>query len=108
MDGTTLRQRLQADKAKQKLDPKMITTGQRYYAMLRNTYASTEHAQQRLKVVDPSLSVNPVLMKAMVLNQNKSQNNRGAIIGWMGTATSVNQKEPKTLQKSSPIQEFIT
>ena len=108
VDGMTLRQRLQADKAKQKLDPKMITTGQRYCAMLRNTYASTEHAQQRLKVVDPSLSVNPVLMKAMVLNQNKSQNNRGAIIGWMGTATSVNQTEPKTLKKSSPIQEFIT
>jgi hypothetical protein len=47
-------------------------------------------------------------MKAMVLNQNKNQNNRGAIIGWMGTATSVNQKEPKTLKESSPIQEFIT
>ena len=102
VEGMTLRQRLHHDKAAQKTDPKGIITGQRYYAMLKDQYASTEHATKRLVVKDQTLSVAPALMKAMVLLQNKSQNNRGAIVGWMSTATTVNQKEPKTLRESFP------
>jgi len=100
VEGKTLRQRLQEDKRLQRADPKNHPMGQRYYAQLRDMYASTEHANKRLQVKDPSLSVAPALMKAMIAVQAKGSANRGALIGWMSTAPAVNQKEPKKLKKT--------
>jgi len=102
-EGKTLRQRLHDDKNLQKTDPKAIVMGQRYYTMLRNAYASQEQAIKRLQVKNPDLPVAPPLMKAMIAVQAKSQNNRGALVGYLSTALSVNQKEPKTPERVIPL-----
>jgi hypothetical protein len=75
-EGKTLRQRLHDDKELQKLDPKALVMGQRYYTMLRNAYASQEQAVKRLQVKDANQVVNPALMKAMIAVQSKGVNNR--------------------------------
>lgn len=93
VEGSTLRQRLAADKRLNRQDPKKYPMGQKYYFRLRTMYASTDHASARLVVKDSAEVVSPGLLKGMMHARGK-QANRGALIGYLGTCDQVNQKDP--------------
>jgi len=96
--GRTLRQRLLEDKRKNRDAPKAHPMGHKYYRELREEYASHETAVKRLVVQDPSQVVNAGLLKAMIQVQQGKHANKGALVGWMSTCNSLNQKELTYLQ----------
>ena len=95
VDGLTLRARLTRDKLAWKAgDDKSVKMGKNYYLQLRDAYAMDSQPSKALRVdaKDVELTIDPVLLRAMVALKGK-QCNRAPLIGYLGTCALPNAKD---------------
>lgn len=92
VNGLTLRQQVQKDKARNLETPGSITMGRRYYQALREAYATTENPRSLLQVANSHEVVNDTLFKAM-LSCKRNPVNRGPMLNYLQIAEKPNQAE---------------
>lgn len=88
----TLRQRLTADKKKQRLDPNSISMGAAYYKHLREVYSSTNSPSQALVVKDMTEEVRKVIITC-IENTVKDNPQRHHFLSFFQQCAEVNQRE---------------